>query len=173
MPTYSSSKKIRMRNFTGPLLPVIPPKMTRILLLLHNYPNIEIQNFFFFTFKHLRLLKHQGQPAVLIDFTHSVEITYLPYSTRTNSKTSEHLFISLLFVFKADSVSYRTSFLPCCRIWKDRGHVRKDILSWPRRCPTDTPQPAAVHQVLQQPSQVRRCYGCDGKYLFTVWRICD
>lgn len=47
------------------------------------------------------------------------------------------------------------TFCPlCCRIWKDGGRFRKDVLSWSRRRSTDIPQPASVHKVLQQPSQV-------------------
>ena len=49
-------------------------------------------------------------------------------------------------------------FLTRCRIWKDRGYIREDITGRPRRCPTHIPQPAAVHKVLQQSSQVRRLF---------------
>lgn len=68
---------------------------------------------------------------------------------------SKHCLVSLLFLIKADSViSYTTSFLWLCRIRKDWGHFRENVLSWPGRCPTHIPQPAPVHKVLHQQSQV-------------------
>lgn len=79
-------------------------------------------------------------------------------ATRTNSNTSNPFLSHFDLCSTQTSLTYQMSFPPCCRIWKDRGRVRKDILSWPRRCPAHLSQPTTVHQILQQSSQVRRCW---------------
>lgn len=75
------------------------------------------------------------------------------------TQTLQNPFLSHFYLCsKQTFLTYQMSFPPCCRIWKDRGRIRKDILSWPRRCPAHISQPTTVHQILQQSSQVRRCW---------------